>query len=361
MDHNSAPGDGIAHSSAEAPHPKDPRKSSHCLAPQHATPTCSCHLVTVSNPHESESDSSKAIAVFSYRSDTEPATLTRIEIPLEATPPPPRSESRTEFIAISHVRKSGLGNDRTNALPHCQLALLQRHVDRVAGLSGLGETAPFWIDTLALPTERASRKAAEANLWRIFRQAGAVLVVDPSLLTESVAPVHDALDKIRDSAWKQRLWTLEEGFYARALFFAFCEEPLSLDELLGEFGHHSNPATARHPGPLGVLEGIRQEQLAGVLERFSADIRKALQMRRPVDKLRLYTILRAGYLSAKKFWFLIEEGELDDIISTWPKLSAKYLGQDADEDAIDGIVGKLNSISATLPSVALVGSNEVSV
>lgn len=57
------------------------------------------------------------------------------------------------YVAISHVWSHGLGNNRANSLPRCQLERLSTLVNEVSGQRA-GAPTYFWIDTLSWPVER---------------------------------------------------------------------------------------------------------------------------------------------------------------------------------------------------------------
>lgn len=143
--------------------------------------------------------------------------------------------STARFVAISHVRSVGLGNDRKNSLPFCQLTLIQVLVNHINPPQNEQTDTPFWIDTMALPTDFRRRKPMLSSLRRVFGTATAVLVLDPSLSTHCFRSAEEALIRIRYSLWKQRLWTIEEAFFARRLIFRFANRMVSLDELLTAF------------------------------------------------------------------------------------------------------------------------------
>ena len=59
--------------------------------------------------------------------------------------------STARFVAISHVRSVGLGNDRKTSLPFCQLTLIQVLVNQIDPPQNEQTDTSFWIDTMACP------------------------------------------------------------------------------------------------------------------------------------------------------------------------------------------------------------------
>ncbi len=81
---------------------------------------------------------------------------------------------------------------------------------------------PFWIDTLCVPHERELRQAIIREMGAIYERAHKVLVLDSNLLGISIGEeLREPLMHIICSGWCQRLWTLQEGFHARKLFYQF--------------------------------------------------------------------------------------------------------------------------------------------
>jgi hypothetical protein len=74
---------------------------------------------------------------------------------------------------------------------------------------------------------------------RIYGESVAVLILDPWLMTiPSTASVSEICYRIYASGWSRRLWTHQEGFLAREVYYQFQDKPLKLpdvDELAKEF------------------------------------------------------------------------------------------------------------------------------
>lgn len=150
-----------------------------------------------------------------------------------------------EYVAISHVWSDGLGNVQRNALPRCQMLHLS---NLIRSLPGKAHSVLFWIDTIGCPPDAAVQKEAQNLAISMMRQtyedACAVLVLDSWLQLQKIDDMDDAeiLLKIVCSAWNSRLWTLQEGALAKALYFQFADKQYSLEEGLDSLNKSDNLA-----------------------------------------------------------------------------------------------------------------------
>lgn len=192
------------------------------------------------------------------------------------------SESRPDFVAISHVWAHGLGNSRGNSLPRCQLqrltdihkrtqaaplltrqmllaeimsgSVIDMHgpniippIEEVRGALVSEEDVALWIDTLCVPvsgplaydegrkhgeisqtatverwtfTRSKLRKKAIATMRDVYSKAGRVVALNnpASTIDQSMDGFERAV-RIVTSAWCRRLWTLQEGMLTRIPFF----------------------------------------------------------------------------------------------------------------------------------------------
>jgi hypothetical protein len=144
------------------------------------------------------------------------------------------------YIAISHICADGLGDYNKNIMYPCQLKLLQERVNTVFArllnkYGVLPELFPalFWVDTLCVTGKPGpERTRAVSAMQKIYQGATAVLVLDRDL--EYVKPDLSSLEKtilITTSIWWTRMWTLQEGVFAKDLYFQLEEGPVSLDNL----------------------------------------------------------------------------------------------------------------------------------
>jgi len=222
------------------------------------------------------------------------------------------SEPR-KFIAISHVRSKGLGNS-SNALPYCQLSLIQTIADDLT--VGSEAATPFWIDTMCIPQRREARKRCLSQVRQIHQQASKVVVLDPSLYRYSVGSSQEALLRIRYSSWAKRLWTIQEGALAQSLCFKFANCFKLLEDLLAN--HEKTPDIflfVRHKTAL-VPYWLDLKLLFSLLLHLDNDIKEVdimlsnvKQPDIPYDKQKLRTILRLGYLASPRFCFMVGEDE----------------------------------------------------
>ncbi|KAL4925529.1 uncharacterized protein BDV17DRAFT_272106 [Aspergillus undulatus] len=148
---------------------------------------------------------------------------------------------KPDYVAVSHVWADGKGNPNSNNLPQCQLDLIQRLVEKVPWegrkpipsdpnhSDGIG----FWMDTLCLPVwDKALRDNAIASMRHVYSNAKAVLVLDDWLqVMRSDADPLDVITRVYQSNWIKRLWTHQEGFLPKALYFQFADRCVEIYEL----------------------------------------------------------------------------------------------------------------------------------
>jgi hypothetical protein len=139
------------------------------------------------------------------------------------------------YIAISHVWAQGLGNRDINALPLCQLRRIQGFVNLMVPEHQW--PMPFWIDTICVPLDPATRSMAIKEMRTVYRDALAVLVIDRTLMEVDLANdqtpdiegfgfTHSQIEllmRIKASPWAQRLWTYHEAWLAEELYFQISE------------------------------------------------------------------------------------------------------------------------------------------
>lgn len=150
------------------------------------------------------------------------------------------------YVAISHVWSDGLGNVQRNALPACQLRRLGVLVTNVLNVS---TQCYFWLDTICCPRkDRHFRDLAISKMRQTYAEAALVLVLDSSLLRQSLSSITpvEILLRVLVSSWNGRLWTLQEGALADRLFFQFADGAYALnlglnelDQIINEKRHWS--------------------------------------------------------------------------------------------------------------------------
>lgn len=141
----------------------------------------------------------------------------------------------TAYTAISHVWSQGLGNNKANALPHCQLSYLSGVVQSATNYAS--ENALFWIDTICFPLEPPEAyDLAMGKMRQTYEDAETVLTLDSYLkrsATSSMTRI-EQLFRIFCCGWQRRLWTFQEGALAKKLLFQFSDVAVDLDALVEE-------------------------------------------------------------------------------------------------------------------------------
>jgi hypothetical protein len=86
---------------------------------------------------------------------------------------------------------------------------------------------------------RKYKKLSIQSMREIYGESVAVLVIDPWLMSiSSTSSVSEICYRIYASGWSRRLWTHQEGFLARDVFYQLQDKPIKLsdvDELAKEF------------------------------------------------------------------------------------------------------------------------------
>lgn len=295
------------HCTASAP-PKTP------LTPHHTTPTCRCPSQTVPAPQLAHILSTNHIPLLTF--SAAPTGAGPRQLHLLSTPWSPSSSTPTPkppFIAISHVRRAGLGNTTANALPTCQLSRLQDLATRCCPTTTPTPTA-FWIDALCIPASKhhPAHAAALARIRWVYANATKVLVLDPSLYAHPAGgSAEEALVRIGQSLWKRRLWTLQEGFVARALCFWFWDGVVELDGLLVAYESSEEKGLLRARQQRFGGWGAVGEYLGGVLGLLEGDVKAVKRMGwvEGVSCEVLWGVLRVGYLAAPRYRYFVDEGE----------------------------------------------------
>jgi len=144
------------------------------------------------------------------------------------------SKPALAYVAVSHVWADGLGNLEENALPYCQLLRLSKLIRALPGESS--DIVLFWMDTICVPPDGTGQNEAQdlamQSMRQTYEKAAAVLVLDSFLLKVPGNGRSDAenLMRIYCSLWNSRLWTFQEGFLAKELYFQFANLVYNLDQ-----------------------------------------------------------------------------------------------------------------------------------
>ncbi|MCJ1401249.1 hypothetical protein MMC11_004461 [Xylographa trunciseda] len=133
------------------------------------------------------------------------------------------------FIAISHVWSHGLGNPSSNSLPNCQVSRLFALIAKLPQPHEGGDLV-LWIDTLCVPISPQHKYLGILKLREVYATASKVLVVDVNLMRVGTNWLERRLQFIC-SEWSRRLWTLQEGRLASALYIQYKDEAVDVKDL----------------------------------------------------------------------------------------------------------------------------------
>jgi Heterokaryon incompatibility protein (HET) len=145
---------------------------------------------------------------------------------------PYKPETGMVYVALSHVWADGLGTPKNNRLPVCQLFRLRKYLALCTKMSKDG-CSYLWIDTICIPIEPASaRAAAIMSIARIFQEASVTLVYSSDLLQlEAPTTSLECLARLCTSNWMRRLWTLSEAMLSNQISIVFSNQVKSLVDL----------------------------------------------------------------------------------------------------------------------------------
>jgi hypothetical protein len=219
-------------------------------------------------------------------------------------------------MILSHVWADGFGNSKANTLPICRLKsfieVFERLVRAQRALHAgdapdrLQATIPFWIDTLAVPIGekyKAERRLAIKNMHLTYTNAAYTVVLDAGLMAQERGSTYaETAMKITTSHWMTRLWTLQEAFLSKRLFFNFKDMLVDMDQL-----EHLRDESLASSVPLAAQSYYRAllgperrnrniEQNLSINTSLLASLWKAVQWRttshRQHETLALATLLR---------------------------------------------------------------------
>ena len=157
-----------------------------------------------------------------------------------------------EYVIFSHVWVDGFGNSKTNKMNECVLKMFcstftdVKRENVVQQRRGDVETPEnFWIDTLAIPIGEncgEQRRKAIRSMHEIYKNAKYTVVLDYGLMKidKGEGYIQPAM-RITLSNWMTRLWTLQEAFLSKNLYFKFFDEVYSLDRLERLFRKEDEP------------------------------------------------------------------------------------------------------------------------
>ena len=174
------------------------------------------------------------------------------------------------YVAISHVWSDGMGNNDRNALPLCILRKVQRQVNDL--FDDTDGPVPFWIDTICVP--KTNKIPALEIMTKSYGMAAVVLVLDAGLeLTSITASPQERLLKIKTSSWMHRLWTLQEGLFAKQLSFRFAEGASTATSILEACYEEPSPMKLSLDALLPGLTGRKRYLCNRLIRGLGADSR----------------------------------------------------------------------------------------
>jgi hypothetical protein len=146
------------------------------------------------------------------------------------------------YAIFSHVWADGFGNESANSLPKCWLDLFSeilKQADRLPHIEQglcLDALQYFWIDTLTVPTgkeHRDARRMALQEMHRVYASATCTIVLDAGLMSERTtgAKAVETAMRITMSQWVTRLWTLQEAYLSKRIYFYFADGLMDMDDL----------------------------------------------------------------------------------------------------------------------------------
>ncbi|KAI2467335.1 hypothetical protein F4781DRAFT_313385 [Annulohypoxylon bovei var. microspora] len=192
--------------------------------PRHLYKDCKCEVISIDTAEVQDILRRGGIPIIETWMDSEG------KIQLQAVD----STKRRIYVAISHVWSDGLGNPHSNALPRCQLLKVQSTATAIC--EDLNGNIPFWLDTLAVPLERETRKLAISRMKETYAKAHKVLVLsnDFDMRIPNLSTLEFFM-RLFCSAWMRRLWTLQEGVFAQNLAVWINKKAHSFEEMYAQF------------------------------------------------------------------------------------------------------------------------------
>lgn len=142
----------------------------------------------------------------------------------------PQGSTAMSYATISHVWSDGFGNPLDNTIYVCQLLFIRRQLSKLPENESVDAwRRPFWMDTLLIPVrdeDKNLRKTAINQITELFQKSSYSIVLDGGLCKvdpgDENRPAHAAM-RILASSWMRRLWTLQEAFLSKRIYFSFLE------------------------------------------------------------------------------------------------------------------------------------------
>lgn len=181
-----------------------------------------------------------------------------------------------EYVIFSHVWIDGFGNRKTNMMNQCVLEMFRSTFAAVKRENVFQQdrghvevSENFWIDTLAIPIGEDyadQRRKAIRSMHEIYKNAKYTVVLDFGLMSarKGEGYLQPAM-RITLSNWMTRLWTLQEAFLSKNLYFKFLDQVYSMDRLERLFQKEDEPLHS-------VLPSLCRTYYHGILEKESRNM-----------------------------------------------------------------------------------------
>ena len=183
-----------------------------------------------------------------------------------------------DYVIFSHVWVDGFGNTKTNKMNQCVLRMfcsiftdIKRENVFQQKRGGVDDPGieNFWIDTLAIPIGdnfSDQRRKAIRSMHEIYKNAKYTVVLDFGLMSgvRGEGYIQPAM-RITLSNWMTRLWTLQEAFLSKHLYFKFSDQVYSMDRLERLFEKEAEPLHSN-------LASLCRTYYHGILEKESRDL-----------------------------------------------------------------------------------------
>jgi hypothetical protein len=136
-----------------------------------------------------------------------------------------------QFVAFSHVWSDGLGSCTEDGIPRCQVQYLLDTAIHAA------DTPMFWIDSLCIPRDNATRKLAISMMAEIYKSAHTTVVLDSRIKRcNADLSLETKIVALSLSTWQERLWTLQESSLSKHVTFAFENALVSAETIIENSG-----------------------------------------------------------------------------------------------------------------------------
>lgn len=176
--------------------------------PKHLHPDCHCELISTPIEEIVAELSAGHIPVLTIDEGSDSSAAPTLGVR--------PSDAQIPYVALSHVWADGLGNPTGNAIFRCQLEDIHEVLhSQPSAVATNEQKVAFWLDTLCIPVQATHQALRDFSIQRmrdIYKNASAVLVVDPDLRALTVeASDAELLSRLLSCNWSSRLWTYQEA------------------------------------------------------------------------------------------------------------------------------------------------------